>query len=316
MKIHEVLKDLRLLADNYDTIMSELCYKNIPDDNLVYLINGMPTTHTFGYEKVISDPLDKKSHSVFPYRDILFQHKALYSLQQRNKLNGTPSGKTFERTMTKARDYGLDDFVFSYLGIHEYYYAKSNDDCKPAFGVFLSPKLDYIGTNNANATLYDLESIFVGKKSPYNITLTPENARKLTAYEIRNGCKDFFEYWICKQYEEKNFYDNQMWASKREFHYENVVELEHFTAIIWPYQMRANQRIAKFEVANDALSEMEIFSKLHPQIYIYPYEWIVNDGKERFSHASFWITKKLTEDGHYPKADKFADEFRKNFVTH
>lgn len=315
MGIFDVLKDLKLLSENFDELLAGLTGNQDPNVELKQFIFGVPTTHTFGYEKMIfSDASKTATHSIYPYRKILFDDQALLSDYARSITD--PLYSYLLRTMTKARDYDLDKFVFSYLGIHEYYYAKCNGSNMPAFGAFLSPSLDYEVANLPNATLYDLESGLIAGRKPETITMKTEDARLLTSYEVANNCdNNFFNYWVCNQYETKNYHDNEMWERKREFHYYDTVSVKDFVAVIWPYETYFSSSTGRFEYKGDTENEIRRFKKNYPAIEVYAYEWNEPEGLERFSFASFWIIEQLYLIGKLPTHELFKDTFSDKFLT-
>lgn len=311
MKVLDVLKKAEILDANFQNIIS------VPNPALSCEIGvksrvfGMPTTHTFGYEKSF-DIVPGVRFTVYPYKNILFEHKALHSESYREKLD--PATKTsLKRTMTAARAYGLNEFVFSYLGTHEYYYAESNGE-KPAFGVFLSPSLDFDDEKFPNATLFDLESRYINGRLPQQVTLHTGNARDVSAHEIANFYEnDFFNYWVCKDYALKNYHDIGMWEQKREFHYFEKIGIEYFQGIIWPLEMVHDEKTGKANINTDTLHEIALFGKQHPDIIIYPYQWEVGLGKERFSFASFFVINFLYLHGVLPTKDTFLQAYDEKF---
>ncbi len=312
MKIEDALSNEALLRQNHAEIKQEIPPTLLPDENLSNCLWRMPTTHTFGYEKMIPLLGDaSKIFSIYPYKKILFDDKALLSDKYRRTRDKKHEDDII-RTMTKARSYGLDNYIFTYLGTHEYYYAKCRGANVPPFGIFLSVKLDY--EENANSTFYDLESRYVGNRTPSQITLNTVDARDLTAYEVVNKYEnDFFNYWICKNYVSKRYFDNNMWELKREFHYHEKIDLSEITAIIWPVEKGWDQGLNQFVVREHTQEELAEFRTSHKGIAIYTYEWNEPEGLYRFQYASFLIADYFYKKGKLPNTDIFADLFLKAF---
>ena len=306
MTIDQLLSKPDLLEVNYQNILSKTPRLLAPHTKQFNDLLQMPSTHTFGYEKVGTDPKGGKMDlGIFPYKSILFDKKALLSDSYRHKMAGTtPNSPT--RTMTKARKFGLDNYVFAYLGLHEYYYAKCGRFSQPAFGLFLDPAIDY--DINANATLYDLQSQYASGFTPQEMALTIYNARNLTTYEIVNIFKDFFNYWICHDYASKDYHDDNMWEQKREFHYREKVELTNYEAIIWPIEYILNTN-DDYEPRAGAIEELSTFRSLHGNIFVYQYQWIESVGLSRFSYASYLVSNHKFVNSTYLAEKDFEDLF-------
>jgi hypothetical protein len=312
MNIRDIIKRKDILEANFNKIMSIPTPSLLCEEVIKEKVARMPTTHTFGYEKVI-DITPGNSIAIYPYKKILFENKALHSDRYRSR--NDPSYKdSMTRTMTAARTAGLDDFVFAYLGTHEYYYAKSRGSNKPAFGLFLSASLDSDESKLPNATLYDLSSKHIMGRGLHDIILETGDARSITSHEIANIYdNDFFNYWICNDYQMKKFHDTTMWELKREFHYYDLVEIKDFTALIWPYEMVKIRHTKTSKIKGNVAQEIADFKKAYPHITIYTYEWKEFDGKERFSSASYFVIKFLYLHNRLPKTNEFEDAFIAEF---
>lgn len=309
--IDEVIRNRKMLDMNYNDLLSAIPSANKPASSLREGIFSMPTTHTFGYEKVLIDSFLSRAVSVFPYKDILFKDKALLSDRLRSKKNGS-SQPSLMRKMSKAREYGLDEYVFAYLGLHEYYYAKNAGMEMPAFGVFIHPSTDAF-YEDINATLWDLESRFASLYKPENITLDVSHARDYTAFEIANIYGEFFNYWICQDYAEKEYHDDNMWEYKREFHYKERVDLSDISMIIWPIEMINNDSDV-YEPRNGVQKEIEEFERRNEDIMVYKYQWTFNEGLRRFSYASYIVSLYAFENkGECISKDEFEDQFTSRF---
>jgi len=312
MTIDDVLEDKELLKRNAENLKANIPPTRSPGVGLKKTLETVFTTHTFGYEKIIplfGDP--DEEIAIYPYKSILFEDKALLSEHCRRSLDSQHHDSVV-RTMKKARNYGLDKFVFTYLGAHEYYYSRSRGVNMPAFGVFLSSKLDN-RDEKANATMYDLESHLVAGRDPSELTLAPSDARDITGFEIANRYDDkFHDYWCGLNYETKNGSD-ESWASKREFHYYDKVSIEHIEAIIWPIQKGFDAQLGQFVVRADISDDIRKFRKNHSRIHIYPYEWNSPEGKDRFHYASFLVVDEFQRTQKYLHPDSFRDSFASKF---
>jgi len=309
MKIDQVLSDKIRLASNFNQLMQARSLIIQPQQNLSTLLSSMPTAHSFGFEQqVLSKGSPSFHYSIYPYQKILLQDKALLSDSIRAKKN-----RDFRvRKMTKARNYGLHEYIFCHLGSHEYYYSQYAGSPVPAFGVFLSSNLD--ATNQANATLYDLESRLVGNLPPEDITLDVKDARMYTAHEIAQYCNnDFFTYWICQNYVQKEYCDTNTWEHKREFHYYEEVGADNIMAVIWPVELEFDTDLSSFVPRQNIAAEIIQFQRHHKNIPVYQYEWNEPEGQKRFAYASFLVTNSLYKNGTFLQEDDFVTEFLKKF---
>lgn len=312
MTVDEVIRDTDLLKLNFDKLVSQLSATAPPDPALKNSLLTMHTTHTFGYEKTFyTDASRTLSHTVYPYRSILIEKRAFLSERYRNKGLMHQAGEQ-TRKMTKARIYGLDNYVFAYLGLHEYYYAQTDGMNIPAYGAFLSHTLDYEA--HANSTLYDLESGLAAGYDPKDITLNTNDARVFTASEITVRYEnDLFTYWICPEYADKAFYDDHMWAHKREFHYREKVELADMEAILWPVELVAIDDTDRMVIRADIRAEIAEFRRYNPKVNVYKYIWKGAEGLERFSFASKLVTEYYYQQNEYPGPAWFYDTFTSRF---
>jgi hypothetical protein len=310
IKIDDIIVNKDRLTANFENLMKSKSLTTIPASPLAELMSKMPTTHSFGQEAAIElETAEGFVLPVYPYRKILLEDKAVLSAGYREEKKKT----TRTRNMRKARMYGLHQYVFCHLGAHEYYYAQHGASNIPAFGIFVSSELD--NTTNANATLYDLESSLAGPWSPEDITLNAINAREFTAYEIAHFYDhDFFMYWICKDYVNKNYHDNNSWEHKREFHYHSRVDIEKIEAVIWPVQLEFDLNEGAFVVRQDLADEISLFEAAHSNIPVYKYEWNEPEGRARFSYASYLIADYLYNNRKLPAERYFNNQFLKKFI--
>lgn len=312
-RILKILQSPERLLNNYERLLSSKDFSPPSDSTQVGKLDNLPTTHSFGYEKIFYLDVTKNiTRSVFPAKSILFQHKAFLSDSSRDKVAilGDTQPK---REMTKAREFGLDEFVFAYLGVHEYYYTQCQGINVPAFGAFFKASLDLIKPL-ANATLYDLESPLASPYKPEDIVLTAQNARELTLNEISNSySNDFYDYWICEGYISKGILDGKKWARKREFHYHEKVDVSELTALLWPLELRYDPVTEKAEIRGATIREIRDFKSTYPDVQVFTYIWIGEEGEDRFTFGSHLIAKELLEVGALPFEGNFLDEFHATF---
>ncbi|MDB5141169.1 MAG: hypothetical protein JWR12_3085 [Mucilaginibacter sp.] len=313
MRIEDVLKSPDILKNNYINIIKNSPFVRPSATNSIKSLEDLPTTHSFGYEKVFFlDEAKTITKSVFPAQNILFENKAFLSDKIRDSMRPADDPQP-KRTMVKARDYGLDEFVFSYLGVHEYYYTQCEALNTPAFGAFFPAVLDD-RISDTNVTLFDLESPLALPYKPEEMTLYPKDGRLVTENEIHNKyAKDFYEYWVCEEYEEKEFIDNNKWMQKREFHYKDKITVNQLNAILWPLDFVYDDDTNITSLNPVTLNEIQNFRVQNSEVEIYRYLWIGSEGYDRFTIASYLIGKHYYETGSLPSQKEFNDQNKVKF---
>lgn|GEM_PF-2646999 len=312
MKIGDVMKTPTLLKNNFNKITGEMPFSKPTTPVVPIDLNTFPTTHSFGYEKTFYiDPAETITASVYPAKAILFDNGAFLSDKLRDSMR-VPGDLQPVRTMVKARDFGLDEYVFAYLGVHEYYYTQCRASNTPAFGAFFPADLDRT-MPDSNVTLYDLQSSNAAPYQPEEMTLYPDDARSITSNEIHNKYgSDFFNYWICDDYVVNDFIDDNKWMQKREFHYKEKVDVSNLAAILWPLDLSYSPGSGP-TIKTSTLVEIVEFQRQYPSIEIYKYLWINAEGYDRFTFASYLIGKDIFELGRLPSQRDFNDKFKKQF---
>jgi len=210
----------------------------------------LPTTHTFGLH-------GRERPKGYLHRAILFDEQALVS----NAGRAMAGDRTTARTVGfNARAVLLDQFVFSYLGVHNPYYARGSF---PAFGVFISKPLEEYPL--CNCTRRDLAVVTTGEAlSTY--FLLPEDGRRLAAMEVTHDPQhqgDFWHYWGAEQHW-KGKYPTVQWRWMFEFHFRNRVSIHNVDAVLWPHVLSVDPWTlgsAVSEVAEDQARFAQIFPK-------------------------------------------------------
>jgi hypothetical protein len=283
--------------------------------DLKFLMHNIFTTHTFGGTKHWKD-----GHSA-PYKRILFNEKHLYSNEFRLRNNLLEPGEP-QRSMLKAREVNLDNYVFAYLGHHEHYYAAYEGTNLPPFGIFIPQQLDHL--DSTKVTKFDFASPLSNAENEFaNFYSTPFDAREDSIDRIKkdfNG--NFFHYWICPDYETNGCFSSEAWKWKIEFHYHEKVSIFDIAAILWPIIYIAKEDPAHpgtviFKPDPDIERYREEFQndKRCKRIKVYPFVWEVETSMERFCHASYLITKYFHDHHALPEELSFSSAFEEKYPT-
>jgi hypothetical protein len=277
-----------------------------PPDFMDKLMN-LEVTHTFALS-------NDKGKTVVWKQIFLNQnsdHRGLLSYNYRQKHELQNSREPSEN----AEKHGLNDFVFAYLGSHDPYYGGKNTE--PSFGVFISKELEKELTTNASRR--DLASPEAVKSNEEIEFLKPEDARKLIAYEINkkyNG--KIWYYWGSPQDREKETeteteYLKNMWTRKAEMHFFEKVPTSAIKAIIWPNLIHYTKD--GFD-SSYQIEERRVFSEQYPEIKIYDYDWMSDDGQDTFVEVSCKISQKfLNNNNRYLDID-LEESRKKNTHDH
>lgn len=291
------------LHENYEEHISKWNPRKEPGAKIKKWCDSVPTTHTFAEE------IDNGKISYFPYREILFDKKAILSSYTRRSLDKGAPEESFQN-LGEAQDYPF--FVYSYLGSHDHYYSRLRGENLPlpAFGVFISNAVDK--EKFSNATRVDLSSPEANKSEKDKEFLTTKLARKYTAYKITNDhvndiinyCGDYSKVCI-EQYKK----DHSTW--KTEFHYLYKVDISKIEAVIWPY-MELRSTAGRLDDPR-AINSIKEFKKFQPNIKVYPYKWSRVNPEERFMFSSNIILKSIFESGKYIDNIDFKRLFVREF---
>lgn len=275
-----------ILERNFKTHSDEFAQVGLP--SFANQLMSLEVTHTF------AESAD--GGKTLLWKEIFFHankaHRGLLSHHYR-EANGLPSGR---KPTGDVKALGLDGFVFAYLGSHEPYYG--GNDVDPSFGVFISKDLERLDA--ANASRRDFASPEI-KKPFEGEFLTPQDARKLIAYEVQERYGgDVWYYWGAPQHWKDPVYLKEMWTRKAEMHFLRKVSAEKITAIIWPdkkYHIQGGGVDSSYQIA-----ERQSFARQYPKIKIYTYEWTARYGQDAFLNASYYVSKYFFDHNEYPES--------------
>jgi hypothetical protein len=277
---------------------------------------NLPTTHTFPAYKSW-EVLDEKGKQVsdsegnvqldftYPYKDILFQDRAIVSDGRRESRSKFRPNEP-KRKMSRARSIKLNWFVSCYHGIHDPYYAgyPKRPRALP-FGVFVSKDMEKFPHCNASLRDIDLSNpeVTVGTdpKDIYRYFLRAKDARELLPLEIASDKKfnnKFFEYWgKDTHWNDPHKWKNQ-WQWKYEFHFFLKIPVTKVEAILWPDFAVFNSVTGLKE--SWAIEELSEFRAIYPDIKVIAYPWDVDKAGKSFWCASYKVAKCYYRNGRWP----------------
>lgn len=186
--------------------------KAIVSQEDVESLRCLPTTHTFGWRSGSTTEL---------HREILFKDRSLRSSSSRR---GNQKDTSF--VASTASEIGFDSYVFTYLGVHDPFYARNHF---PAFGVFV--RSDRETFPKCIATRRDLASKDIAFPLLWRQFLKPLDSRQLLVTELQWGhCDGSFErYWGYPAH-----WNVDHWQEVYEFHFRENIPVSDFAAILWP----------------------------------------------------------------------------------
>jgi len=258
-------------------------------------LRQVPTTHSFGARSGGILKLDEK---------VLFEDKALLANTERRRALASVGAGTVGST---AARWGLDEFVFTYLGVHDPYYARTHF---PAFGVFVKRGAETFP--RCNATRRDLASPETGGDDDATVRLQfllpsdardlPSDTRELASLELGNDDRhqgSFRRYWGFPEFWADAGYATDSWKWKHEFHFLEQIPTTNFDAILWPREMRVNAWTRGFVPAplTDRQSE---FMDAHKQCAVISYSPSTHYPASAFVSASARVAEHYVRTGSFP----------------
>lgn len=291
--------------ENLKMHLSKLTSDNNPEaPSFMEKFINLEVTHTFAESRDGGETYIWRKIFLHPNSE----HRGLLSYEYRKKNKLLYSNENEPKGV--AANFGLNEYVFAYLGSHESYYAGKKDENIPAFGVFISKKIEEKNTSNASrrdlASPEILESIkdLSWEEEKEHIKtefFVPEDARIFIAYEISqkyNG--DIWDYWGNLEYVKvRDNYLNKMWERKAEIHFFEKVQIDDIKGIIWPvkkYRINGGGSDSSYHI-----EQIMDFAEKYPRIKIYQYDWTPKYGHKAFLNASYHISKHFFDNGEYPE---------------
>jgi hypothetical protein len=251
-------------------------------------LRQLPTTHTFGSRSGPVEHLDRK---------ILFEDQALLSNAARTRTHPVAKSGTVASMAVRL---GLNEFVFTYLGVHDPYYSRTHF---PAFGVFAKRDIEVFPS--CNATRRDLASPEVITDDDATILLQfllPVDARELAGTELQTDSRhkgSFHCYWGFPEFWNDHTYAKQNWQWKYEFHFFDSIPTTQFDAVLWPMEMRVN-RWTRGRVPAPLTARQAEFAAAHPNCAVIPYEPSTRRPGQAFVSASARVAEYYLRNSHFP----------------
>lgn len=288
------------LEQNYKRQLNQLCAtcKIEPLPFLFHLVDALRVTHTFPSEKFWGNKTQ------YPYKEILFETQKLLSSTKRRKIDKNEP----TRDMDHARDFGLDNYVFAYLGRHQPYYATLHDatsaifpNISYPFGIFIKRECEVFP--KCNASRRDLASNQITTPH-YCEFFLPQDARSFVAYQIMSERhnKDAWHYWGAARYslsDEK--YNRENWQWLIEFHFLEELSIENIEAILWPIE-KVFLNVGFGETTSVLKKDASEFREKHPGCCVIEYDCDLPTAGDDFIRASCAVTRFFIEEGQYPES--------------
>lgn len=326
MQLEPIIVSEKKLTENFNYWKGKWNPLKQPPDQLKQLVNKTFPTHTFPYQKSILDENQIVKERVKPYKAIFsaFNPEGLLSDGFRTKSRHYKKGEA-ARTMNEARKFGLNNYVFAYLGIHEAYYGPDIKFCvdppdlRP-FGVFI--KEDVETFPNCLPTRQDVNQ-FKGltRESFLRELIHPTQTRDLTALKVMNEVihnEDFWHYYGSPEFllqEEESEYRENAWKRKVEYHYFERLTIENIKAVLWPiwYQdVKPGKIKGEYDYEwSDTYYDLEKFRIQYPSLHVIPYELDDGDNAASFIEASYYTIRYYLEKSIFPIN---AEEAKRKFL--
>ena len=188
MKLKKVSLNKKQLKENYNHWLNLWPDRTEPEPEIMLrLTDNVLTTHTFPFSKILD------TGDVIPYETIFSEKpgNGVLSNGYRKAVKINPDDDKSNRNIPD----GLENYVFAYLGIHQPYYARKQDDkigvnTKP-FGIFVkspneSASIETFDDCHASRRDVGLGNEDVNQSDKDKEFLLAEDARMLMAYQICN----------------------------------------------------------------------------------------------------------------------------------
>lgn len=312
MKLKKINLTKRKLTENYDYWLS-LWKDRVEPEKLISELfkHQLLTTHTFSFEKNLG------AIDIIPYKTIFSdnQENGILSNGYRKVLKINPDDDLSSRNIPE----GLENYVFAYLGIHQPYYSRKQDDkvginTKP-FGVFVkSPQDDELieGFDDCHASRRDIgtgneEVDQLNKELEF---LLAENARKLMSYQICNDSlhtcyattqlECFWHYYGNPDLWRNSDYASNSWKKKAEFRYFEKIRTSNIKAVLWPIWVEGV--VEGVPIFSKTYEDLKDISKRFMDIQFITYNLDLRKPEICFIEASYLSIKHYLTNGKFPES--------------
>jgi hypothetical protein len=267
------------------------------------------TTHSFPFVK------KNPTGEIIPYQSIFsdLPDKGILSNGYRKLKNINPDDHNSSRNIPN----GLENYVFSYLGIHQPYYSRVKNDklgilSKP-FGVFIKcplikPETEKFPHNHASRRDIGEENTEVDQSNIDLEFLLPRDARRLMSYQICNDqdhnrfndqIECFWHYYGNMKYWSDNTYATESWKKKAEFRFFEKLDISDISAILWPVWIEGSDGIS--EQYSKTHEDLQIYSKKFPNIKFITYDLDLTNPEISFVEASYIASFFFLENNKFPE---------------
>jgi hypothetical protein len=284
------------LVENFEYWLSKLDGANPynanspPVDSPAKFLRTIPTTHSWGNGK-----LSINRREIFLFEKILFQDRGLLSKNGRHPCEDR--GTKRQTVGQRAKDCGLENYVFAFLGGHEPYYAQSEF---PAFGLFIQCRDTVENFPSCNASRRDLASEEIDAHEPVlKHFLLPKHGRALAEAETLHNPKfggDPWRYWGTEEH-----WTEDSWQGKVEYHFRERVGIADFAAILWPVDQVIIIKSGISRETSEMTRRRAEFQTLAPHCAIITYETDPEDPATMFLRASSVTTRHYVQYGTFPQ---------------
>lgn len=304
------LKETELVS-NYNYWMNKFNSPVIkPETSILSILREkICTTHSFPFTK------NTPTGDVIPYETIFsdLPDNGILSNGLREEKNINPDDDKSSRNIPP----GLKNYVFSYLGIHQPYYSRMQEDklgllSKP-FGVFIknpysNPDLEIFPENHASRRDVGKDNDDVDQKNLDFEYLLPRDARLLMAYQI---CNDhvhkvaidqidcFWHYYGNKKYWADKDYADNSWKKKAEFRFFEKLELSEISAVLWPVWIHGSDE--ENEEYSRTHDDVQVYSKKYPDIKFITYDLDLRNPEICFVEASYIALEFYLKNNKFPE---------------
>jgi len=303
------------LENNFKTWQAKIHKGNEPEPEILNLFNEkLFTTHCFPFEKITPQGDVIPYESIFSSKD----HNGVLSNGYRKLLKINPDDDKSSRNIPK----GLENYVFTYLGIHQPYYARKNDgkiglNSKP-FGIFVKNPLLSIETekfphNHASRRDVGKNNDDVDQKKTDLEFLLPKDARLLMAYQVCNdpdhNCSPsqlerFWHYYGNNGFWNDGEYATNSWKKKAEFRFFERLKLEDIEAVLWPIWLDEIDGVE--EKYSRTYDDLKIYSRKLTKIKFITYDLDLRKPEICFVEASYLALAYYFQKGIFPDSAQLA----------
>lgn len=233
-------------------------------------------SHTFPYHYKVEEQMEYPILKIFSFNGNNFSPDKNSGLKCLKLRGGGGSH------MTTAKDLGLDNLIFSYIGMHLPYHRE--DDVPPVspFGLFIDVG-DFAFTHGSPCDRDYNKNNLVEKENLDRYFLTPKDLNKLLTHRIMTDPlfkKKYMDYYGNIAVWEDDTYVEESWKKKGELCFYEKVSTTSIKAILWPlWEQYCNldENMHEPDELQKYTAEFNATFKDTKIIYYRPYRDIINE---------------------------------------